>query len=236
MITHNYAPESLGLLWTSDQSVAETSTWQHPTLTTDKHPCPGGIRTHNISRRAAEDLRLRSRGHWDRHTVNSKSRNFKLPILPIFNIKIQLSAFSAYLDGWLSQLIGINGVVLYFIALIMFGEEYNYEAPLCAFFPIVMVFFSLSVLSSLNLLFVSYMSLEKSAKNTLCEKRLCFSATLTVLGCNKLLELQCLWKKNWVWRSCKRDWGNAVSLSSSNWFGWHILWKAAVCYRDHSRL
>jgi hypothetical protein len=27
---------------------------------------PGGIRTHNLSRRAAEDLRLRSRGHWDR--------------------------------------------------------------------------------------------------------------------------------------------------------------------------
>jgi len=28
------------LLWTSDQLVAETSTWQHTTLTTDKHPCP----------------------------------------------------------------------------------------------------------------------------------------------------------------------------------------------------
>ena len=27
---------------------------------------PGGIRTHNLSRRAAEDLRLRTRGHWDR--------------------------------------------------------------------------------------------------------------------------------------------------------------------------
>ena len=27
---------------------------------------PGGIRTHNISRRAAADLRLRLRGHWDR--------------------------------------------------------------------------------------------------------------------------------------------------------------------------
>jgi hypothetical protein len=40
LITHNYAPQSVGLLWTSDQSVAETSTWQHTTLTTDKHPCP----------------------------------------------------------------------------------------------------------------------------------------------------------------------------------------------------
>ena len=30
---------SVGLLWTSDQPDAETSTWQHTTLTTDKHPC-----------------------------------------------------------------------------------------------------------------------------------------------------------------------------------------------------
>ena len=28
---------------------------------------PGGIRTHNLGRRAAADLRLRPRGHWDRH-------------------------------------------------------------------------------------------------------------------------------------------------------------------------
>ena len=39
-ITHNDAPQSVGLLWTSGQLVAETSTWQHTTLTTDKHPCP----------------------------------------------------------------------------------------------------------------------------------------------------------------------------------------------------
>jgi len=36
--THNDAPKSVRLLWTSDQLVAETSTWQHTTLTTDKHP------------------------------------------------------------------------------------------------------------------------------------------------------------------------------------------------------
>jgi len=29
---------------------------------------PGGIRTHNLSRRAAADLLLRPRGHWDRLT------------------------------------------------------------------------------------------------------------------------------------------------------------------------
>jgi hypothetical protein len=39
-ITHNDAPQSVVLLWTSDQLVAETSTFQNTTHTTDKHPCP----------------------------------------------------------------------------------------------------------------------------------------------------------------------------------------------------
>jgi hypothetical protein len=37
-------PQSVGLLWTSDQLVAETSTWQHTTLNGDIHG-PDGIRT-----------------------------------------------------------------------------------------------------------------------------------------------------------------------------------------------
>jgi len=41
---------------------------------------PGGIRTHDFSRRAAADLRLRRRGHWDRQHFTSvylnKCRNF----------------------------------------------------------------------------------------------------------------------------------------------------------------
>jgi hypothetical protein len=59
-------PQSVGLLWTSDQLVAETSTdnTQH-SQQTDIH-AHGGIRTHNPSKRAAEDLRLRPHGHWDR--------------------------------------------------------------------------------------------------------------------------------------------------------------------------
>ena len=41
---------------------------------------PGGILTHNLSRRAAEDLRLRPRGHWDRplgpaHIILNKINN-----------------------------------------------------------------------------------------------------------------------------------------------------------------
>jgi len=38
--SHSDTPHSsVGLLWTSDQPEAETSTWQHTTLTTDRHPC-----------------------------------------------------------------------------------------------------------------------------------------------------------------------------------------------------
>jgi hypothetical protein len=58
-------PHSVGLLWTSDQPDAETSTSHHTTLTTDRHPCRGGIRTHGPSKRAAADPRLRPRSHWD---------------------------------------------------------------------------------------------------------------------------------------------------------------------------
>jgi hypothetical protein len=59
--THSDAPQAVGLLWTSNQPVAETSTWQHTTHTTNIH-APGRIRTHDRSRRAAVDLRLRPRG------------------------------------------------------------------------------------------------------------------------------------------------------------------------------
>jgi len=38
--SHSDTPHSVGLLWTSDHSDSETSTWQHTTLTRYKHPCP----------------------------------------------------------------------------------------------------------------------------------------------------------------------------------------------------
>jgi hypothetical protein len=111
-------PQSVGLLWTRDQLVAETTIWQHTTVTRDRHPCPRcffclffpfdpflyclnpfvlhvtlrsilpslqhnttqtsmppvgrghwdrRIRTHDPSKRAAEDPCLRPHGHWDRH-------------------------------------------------------------------------------------------------------------------------------------------------------------------------
>jgi hypothetical protein len=65
LITHD-TPQSVGLLRTSVHPVANTSTWQHQhTQQTNIH-APGGIQTRDRSRRAAVDLRLKPRGHWDR--------------------------------------------------------------------------------------------------------------------------------------------------------------------------
>ena len=70
--SHTTTHQSVELLWKCDQLVAETSTWQNTTLTTERIYAPGGIRTHDLSRRAAADLRLRPRGHWDRQNVHIK--------------------------------------------------------------------------------------------------------------------------------------------------------------------
>jgi hypothetical protein len=55
---------SVGLLWTRDRPVAETSTWQHTTFKRDIRT-PGGIRSCNPSKRTASDSRFRPRSHWD---------------------------------------------------------------------------------------------------------------------------------------------------------------------------
>jgi hypothetical protein len=51
-------PQSVGLLWTKDQFVAEASTWQHTTIIRDRHPCPRRDSNPNPSKRAAADPRL----------------------------------------------------------------------------------------------------------------------------------------------------------------------------------
>jgi hypothetical protein len=62
----------VGLLWTSDQPVAETSTYtaQHniETQETNIH-APSEIRIRDPSNQVATDLRLRPRGHWDRQFI-----------------------------------------------------------------------------------------------------------------------------------------------------------------------
>jgi hypothetical protein len=61
--THTHT-RAVGLLWTRDQAVAETPTWQYTTLTRDIH-ASCGIRTRNTSKRAAAYLHLGLGGHPD---------------------------------------------------------------------------------------------------------------------------------------------------------------------------
>jgi len=49
-----------------DQLVAETSTWQHTTLTTDRRPCPRCNSNSQSQQWTAADLRLKPRCYWDR--------------------------------------------------------------------------------------------------------------------------------------------------------------------------
>ena len=62
--THHSRQDSSGRVISSSQRPLADNT-QH-SQQTDLH-APGGIRSHNLGRRAAVDLRLRPRGHWDRH-------------------------------------------------------------------------------------------------------------------------------------------------------------------------
>jgi len=87
LITHNNASRSVGLLRTGDQLVAETSTWQGTTLTTDKLPFPGGIRTHDLSKRTATFLRLRPRGYCDRRIYILGNIYLFLPDVIPYNTK-----------------------------------------------------------------------------------------------------------------------------------------------------
>ena len=64
--SHADTPHSVRLLWTSEQPNAETSTWQHTTLTTAIHALYG-IRTRNPSKRTAADPRLIPRSHQALH-------------------------------------------------------------------------------------------------------------------------------------------------------------------------
>jgi hypothetical protein len=69
--THSCRQDSSGRGISSSQRPLPENT-RH-SQQTDIH-APAGIRTHNLSRRAARDLRLRPRGHWDRFsTVNNSN-------------------------------------------------------------------------------------------------------------------------------------------------------------------
>jgi hypothetical protein len=66
-IKHTYThTHSVRFVRTSDQPDAETSTWQHTTLTTDRHPCPWRDSTPQSQQASGRRPRLRPPGHWDR--------------------------------------------------------------------------------------------------------------------------------------------------------------------------
>jgi hypothetical protein len=75
LIALRHWPQSVGLLWTRDRPVAETSTWQHKHSQETNIHAPGGSRTHDPSKRSAADLRLRRRGHWDRLEYSVRSND-----------------------------------------------------------------------------------------------------------------------------------------------------------------
>jgi hypothetical protein len=92
LITHNDAPQSVVLLWTSDQLVAETSTWQHKQTNIN---ASGGIRTHESSRRAAVDLRHRPRVHWD--------RRFFWVVIHIYTVSLVCDVMICRINEWIFQ-------------------------------------------------------------------------------------------------------------------------------------
>jgi len=61
-----HTPQSVGLLWARDQPVAKISTWQHTKFTIDTVPWPRRDSNPQFQHRAAADLGLSPRGHWDR--------------------------------------------------------------------------------------------------------------------------------------------------------------------------
>ena len=75
--THHRPQDSSGRVISSSQRPLRDNT-QHSQQTDIN--APDGIRTHNLSRRTAADLRLRTRGHWGQHPyevrrINTRSSN-----------------------------------------------------------------------------------------------------------------------------------------------------------------
>jgi len=69
--SHSDTPHSVRLVWTSDQPIAETSTWHHKNTHKRQIHVPGWIRTRIPIKRAAADRRLSLRDHRYRHAVHT---------------------------------------------------------------------------------------------------------------------------------------------------------------------
>ena len=63
-LSHSHTPHSVGLLWKSDQPDQELYLTKQNAQNREFY-APDGIRTHNLSRPAAANPRLRPRGLWE---------------------------------------------------------------------------------------------------------------------------------------------------------------------------
>jgi hypothetical protein len=73
--THTH---SVRLLWTSDQPVAETTSWQHTTLTRDRQPCPRQDSNPQCQQAKGHRPRVRPLCHCDRPHVSQSSKCWTL--------------------------------------------------------------------------------------------------------------------------------------------------------------
>ena len=107
-LSHSDTPHSVRFLLPTYEPVAHTSTWQHATLTIERHPWPGRIRTRNCFKRATADLRLTRSGHWYRH-LKLYGQYF-----PAFTEKVRVCSFDQLHDPggrapvthWIGGLVG----------------------------------------------------------------------------------------------------------------------------------
>ena len=81
-MTLSYTHQSVGLLWTSDQPDAQTSTWQHTTLIRQPSRTPAGLQPTIPASVRPQTHALRPRGHWDRPDMVHPPCHRSFSILP----------------------------------------------------------------------------------------------------------------------------------------------------------
>ena len=95
--THHSRQDSSGRVISSSQRPLPDNT-RH-SQQTNIH-APGGIRTHDLSRRAAVDLRLRPRGYWDRLTKDPTAHKLRKSLLTVFFSSLQQTIQYVHIRGW----------------------------------------------------------------------------------------------------------------------------------------
>jgi hypothetical protein len=105
---HSDTPHSEGLLWTSDQPDAQTSTWQHTAFAQDRNSCPSVIRNSPSDRKSthstAQLLGLAWQNHrfiyfgFDVFRSEMEERILNKILTSIPRIKCFVDVFSEYLN------------------------------------------------------------------------------------------------------------------------------------------